>query len=187
MRRESGPGESRSLLPRRRLLLVGGVSTVGTVLAGCSGLDGSTTQEQPLGTLDRETIYVDDGVPLSVPDSVSTVTEPTDAGLVVLSGDTDRSPTQTAEWISDGSSVALLGDGCGETWNSWVTTGAFATNFDAMDAEWGQPGADLVVGTAIGLNLVTYGRTWEESPSDREVLRELESIAVDIEERTGGG
>jgi len=82
---------------------------------------------------------------------------------------------------------SLLGDGCGETWNSWVMTSAFATNFDVMGAEMGQPGADIVVGAAVGLNLVTYDRSWEASPSDRELLRELDTIATDIAERTGEG
>ncbi len=174
-----------SLPVHRRALLAAAVSAAGTAVAGCVGLGGNDTQEEPFGTLDGETLYVDDGVGLSVPNAVSTTTEPSEAGLVVLPGDTDRSPTQSAEWIADGSSVALLGEGCGETWNSWVTTGAYATNFDVMGAEWGQPGADLVVGGALGLNLVTYGRSWEESASDREILRELDGIAADLEERRG--
>jgi hypothetical protein len=183
MRREA----EDDLFPlRRRALLATTGSTVGTAIAGCSGFGGSDTPEEPFGTLDRETLYVDERVALSVPDAVSTTTDPADAGLVVLPGDTDHSPTQSAEWIAGGSSVALLGEGCGETWNSWVMTGAYATNFDVMGAEWGQPGADLVVGAAVGLNLVTYGESWEATPSDREVLRELDSIATDIEERTGG-
>ena len=184
MRRERGSSDRRSPSLRRRTLLAKG-SVLAAALAGCSGLGRSDTPEKPFGTLDRETVYVGGEVDLSVPDTVSTTTEPTEAGLVVLPGDTDRSPTRSAEWIADGSSVALLGAGCGETWNSWVTTGAFATNFDAMDAEWGQPGADLVVGSTVGLNLVTYGQTWEESPTDRELLRELDGIAADIAERRG--
>ena len=55
-----------------------------------------------------------------------------------------------------------------------------------MGAEWGEPGADLVVGGTVGLNLVTYGRTWEGTPSDSEIFRKLDSIASDIEDRTGG-
>lgn len=183
MRREFDGSERSGTLGRRTVLATG--ASVAAALAGCGGLGGSNTPEGPFGTLDREGVYVDDGVALTVPSEVSTADEPSGAGVVVVPGDTDRSPTQSVEWIADGLSIALLGDGCGETWNSWVTTNAFATTFDVMDAEWGRPGADLVVGTAIGLNLVTYGRTWEESPSDRELLRELDGIAADIRERTG--
>jgi hypothetical protein len=186
MRREVGDDRIRTFPLVRRALLASAVSTVGTTIAGCSALGGSNTPEEPFGTLDREAVFVDDAVDLSVPESVSTADDPAAAGLVVFPGDTDRSPTLSAEWLAAGSSVALLGDGCSETWNSWVTTGAFATNFDVMGAEWGQPGADLVVGAAVGLNLVTYGRTWEEPPSDREVLHELDGIAADVADRTGG-
>lgn len=184
MRRDHGSRDRRTDALRRRTLLATG-SVLTAALAGCGGLGGSDTPDQPFATLDRRRVYVDDGVDLSVPESVSTGSEPADAGVVVIPGDTERSPILTAEWIADGSSVALLGDGCGSTWNSWVMTSAYATNFDVMGAEWGNPGADLVVGAAIGLNLVTYGRTWEDTPSDRDVLRALEEIAADIERRTG--
>jgi len=185
MRREIGDGEDWSVSLSRRALLAAGVSTVGSALAGCSSLGRTPTPEQPFATLDRQTVALD-GVDLSVPNSVSTASEPADAGVVVVPGDTDRSPNRTAEWIADGRVVALLGDDCGATWNSWVMTSAFATKFDVMGAEWGEPGADLVVGGTVGLNLVTYGRTWEGTPSDSEIFRKLDSIASDIEDRTGG-
>ncbi|NHX36457.1 MULTISPECIES: hypothetical protein [Halolamina] len=184
MRLEIGDSEDWSISGRRRALLAAGVSVAGT-LAGCSGLGESPT-EQPFAALDRQRVYLDDGVDLSAPDAVPTGSEPSDAGVVVVPGDTERSPNRAAEWIADRRTVALLGDGCGDTWNSWVMTSAFATDFDVMGAEWGQPDADLVVGTAIGLNLVTYGRTWEGMPSDTEIMQELDSIASDIEGRRGG-
>lgn len=177
MRRTHGARELR----RRTLLATG--TALAAALAGCGGGGGT---EQPLETLNRTTVYVDDGVSLSVPGEVTTASSTDDAGLLVLPSDTDISPTRPAEWLENDRSVALLGDGARSTWSAWVMSSPFTTRFDAMNAERGEPNADLLVATALGVNLVTYSRTWEEAPPDQEVLRELGEIIADIQRRTGG-
>lgn len=167
---------------RRRTLLAAGTALAAS-LAGCGG-GGST--ERPFETLDSATVYIDDDMSLSVPDEVTTESSPGEAGLLVLPGDTDISPTRSAEWLNNDCSIALLGDDARSTWSGWVMSSPFTTRFDVMNAERGEPNADLLVATALGVNLVTYSRTWDEEPSDREILRELGKIVADIERRTGG-
>lgn len=171
-------------MTRRRTLLAGGAA-LAVGLAGCTArtTDG-TPAELAFERLDLTAVYVHADVDLAVPDDVPTVSAKTNADLLVLPGDSNADAEQVVEWLADERVLALLGDTAEGTWLAWARSEAFDEHFERRGSSDAEPDPDLLVAAAVGLDVPTYRHTWSDSPSDRDVLRALDEILVDLEPRT---
>jgi hypothetical protein len=173
-------------LPRRGFL-AGAAATLAAAVAGCSSLPGTgddTTEELRFDELHQTPTYVADGVDLSLPEEVPTVTGENNADLLLLPGDTDVAAQQAADWLAGAREIALLGEAAEPTWLAWEASEAFEDAFDNRGAADSDPDPDLLVGTTFDNRTSTYRRTWADGPRDRDIVRALDEIAVDIAERT---
>ena len=168
---------------RRDVLRASGVVAVGA-LAGCSALGDDTPEEPSYRQLPTTAVYVADGVDLSVPPEIETVSDPVNADLVVVPADTSVTAEQAVQWLADGRAVALLGDAAEETWHAWTGSADYRDTFDTEGYADSDPDPELLVAGAIGLDVTTYRYSWGEGPSDEDVLGALDESLVDIETRT---
>lgn len=173
---------------RRSILQAIGIALLGS-LAGCSALlsDSSRSEEPTYKRLDATAVYVADSVELSMPPEVETVDATHNADLLVLPGDTTTDAEQAVEWLAADRVVALLGDEAEATWFSWAGSDAFRDAFENEGYGGAQPDPPLVVGAKIGLYVETYRHSWDDDPSDREVLKALDKSLVAIEKETPPG
>ena len=170
----------------RRRVLAGTAATITTAVAGCSSLPGAddTTEALTFDELHQTPTYVADGVDLSLPDEVPTVSEPADADLLLLPGDTDVDAQQAADWLAGDREIGLLGDEAEPTWLDWEASDAFEDAFENEGAADSDPDPDLLVGVTFDQRTSTYRRTWADGPRERDLQRALDEIMVDIAERT---
>lgn len=171
----------------RRGFLAGTAATLATGVAGCSSLPGTgddTPEELSFDELHQTPTYIADGVDLSLPEEVPTVTTENDAELLLLPGDTDVAAQQAADWLAGDREIALLGDAAEPTWLAWEASEAFDDAFDNRGAADSDPDPDLLVGTVSDNRTSTYRRTWADGPRDRDVVRALDEIMLSIAERT---
>ena len=173
---------------RRQALGAGGIALLGS-LAGCSSLlpDSSTPETPSYDQLDVTSVYVADGVDLSLPSDLSTVSQPYNAPLLILPDETDADAEQAVEWLADDRVLALVGDRSESTWLSWVRSDAFGDHYRNEGLSEAQPAPSLVVGTALDLYVTTYRYSWDGSPSTRAVLGALDESLVKIENETPSG
>lgn len=173
-----------SCLTRRQALAGVGVAVLGAV-AGCGkAAPDDASADQSYTTLHQTPTYVADGVGLSVPDEIPTVTATNNADLLVLPDDTDVEAEQAVDWLAADRAIALLGDAAERTWLAWARSDAYAETFDDRGFGDGEPDPQLVVGAAVGLHVSTYRHTWGNGPSDRDVLQALDEDLADIEAET---
>lgn len=170
---------------RRSALHAAGLALLGS-LTGCSTLptEPSGTDDLDFERLDSVAVHVADDVDLSMPDEVETVNARHNADLLILADGTDVEVDQVIEWLDDENAIALLGDGAEATWLSWARSDAFEDAYANEGVSDAEPDPYLVVGARIGLHVTTYRRSWADGPRDRDVLRSLDEILVDIEEET---
>lgn len=173
----------RAALTRRRALASVGVALLGAV-AGCSDFTEPSTEEQSYPTLRQTPVYVADGVELSIPENVPTVSATTNADLLLLPGDTDVAAEQAVDWLAADRTIALLGNAAERTWIDWAGSDAYADAFEDRGLADGDPDPQLLVGAAVGLHVPTYRHTWGNEPDDRDILEALDEDLADIEERT---
>lgn len=174
----------RSPVTRRRALLAGGAA-LAVGLAGCTVLtDDRTPADQSFERLHLTAVYVHEDVDLAVPDDVPTVRAMTNADLLVLPGDSDADAEQVVEWLADERVLALLGDAAEGTWLAWARSEAFDEHFERRGSSDAEPDPDLLVAAAVGLDVPTYRHSWSDGPRDRDVLRALDEILIDLEQRT---
>jgi hypothetical protein len=173
---------------RRTALRTGCLALLGS-LAGCSALPTGTSGAEDLTfeRLDVTAVYVAEGVELSVPAEVQTVSAAHNADLLVLPGDTGADADQVVEWFADDRTVALLGDRSEATWLSWARSDAFEDAFANEGFADSEPDPSLIVGARIGQYVRTYRHSWADGPRDRDVLRALDESLVDVEEETPPG
>lgn len=184
--RTAVPSErKRNWSPRRRQVVAGAATTLLGVVAGCGNLPGDGTPTgQEYDQLQRTAVYRDDSVDLSLPDDVPTVTAPTNADLIVLPGAPEADTEQAVEWLTDERVLALIGADSESTWLAWVQSDTFSDTFDTEGYGDAEPDPDLLVGATVGLDLARYNRTWQDAPRDRDILRALDEILVDLGGRT---
>lgn len=173
---------------RRSALHTSSIALFG-LFAGCSALSTESTDSEGLSLerLDTTAVYVDDEVALSMPAEIETVTEPHNADLLVLSGDTNIDGEQAVEWFTDDRIIALLGDSSEATWLSWARSDAFRDAFKNGGSGDSEPDPSLVVGARVGLYVTTHRRSWSGTPRDRDILRALDEVLVAIEKETPPG
>jgi len=175
-------------LSRRRLLAAAG-ATLTAGVAGCSNLPtmgDSTPEELQFEKLHQTPTYIADGVDLSMPDEVPTVSGRNNADLLLLPGDTDVDAEQAADWLAADRAIALLGESAEPTWIDWEESNAFQDTFENEGIGDGEPDPQLLVGVAFENRTSTYNRTWSDGPRDRDVLQALDETLVSIEQRTPG-
>ena len=80
--------------------------------------------------------------------------------------------------------IALLGKDAEPTWLDWEASDAFHEAFENRGAADSSPDPDLLVGVTFENRTSTYGRTWADGPRERDLVRALDEIVVDIEART---
>lgn len=173
-------------LPRRRLLAATG-TTLTAAVAGCSnlpGTGGSTPEELTFEELHQTPTYVADGVGLSLPDDVPTVSGRNNADLLLFTGSPDVDAEQAVDWLAGERVIALLGDGAESTWIEWAQSDVFTDTFENEGYADSEPDPDLLIGAAVGQVVTRYNRTWGDGPRDRDVLRALDETLVDIEQQT---
>lgn len=177
--------------PDRRGVLAGTAATLAAGLAGCAVLrdDDGLDAEDPPGTptfkrLEDTTLYVAEGVDLTVTARVETTAEPTDAELLVLPDDTDVRAQRAAEWLTADRVLALYGLEAEPTWLDWAQSDAFDGAFDNRGHGDAEPDPQLLVGAAVGDHVTTFRRTWGDGPRDRDVLVALDGVLVDLAEMT---
>ncbi|REA03911.1 hypothetical protein DEQ92_12325 [Haloferax sp. Atlit-6N] len=129
-------------------------------------------------------VYVADGLDLSMPPDIETVSEPYNADLLVLPDDTNTNATQAVEWLTDDRVLALLGENAETTWLSWVRSDAFNDVFNTQGYSESDPDPSLVVAAKVGLTTTTSRYSWGSEPSTRDVLDALDDSLVAIEKRT---
>lgn len=152
-------------------------------LGGCAALRGDDAPDDlEFERLQRTPVYRDDGVDLSLPEEVPTVSATNNADLILLSGEPDVDAERAVEWLADNRVLALLGDAAESTWLAWVESDAYTDTFNTEGAADSEPDPDLLVAAAFELDVTRYGHTWSDGPRDRDVLRALDEILVDIEE-----
>ncbi|NHX37264.1 MULTISPECIES: hypothetical protein [Halolamina] len=177
---------SPNSLPRRRLLAATAAGLT-TAVAGCSslpGTDDSTPEDLQFDELHQTPTYVADGVDLSLPDEVPTVSGRNNADLLLLPGDTGVDAEQAAEWLAADRAIGLLGDDAEPTWLDWETSDAFKQTFENEGVADSDPDPDLLVGVTFENRTSTYGRTWADGPRERDLIRALDEIVADIEAHT---
>ncbi|GAB7012204.1 hypothetical protein [Halolamina salina] len=172
-------------LPRRRALAAIS-ATVTAAVAGCSNLPGTddTTEELTFDELHQTPTYVADGVDLTLHEEVPTVSATNNADLLLLPGDTDVAAEQAADWLAADRAIALLGDDAEPTWLDWEASDAFDDTFENRGAADSDPDPDLLVGVTFENRTATYNRTWADGPRDRDLIRALDEILVEIAART---
>ncbi len=171
--------------PTRRGVLAGAGAALGSAMAGCAALPGGgSTDDRAYERLHLTAVYVDDGVDLSVPDELQTVRATTNADLLVLPADTGTDAGQAVEWLADDRVVALLGDGAEATWLDWARSDAYGDAFGEGGTADAEPDPYLLVAGAVGLDVSTYRHSWSDGPRDRDVLRALDEVLVDLESKT---
>ncbi|RDZ48203.1 hypothetical protein C5B86_03885 [Haloferax sp. Atlit-19N] len=173
---------------RRNALRACGIAALSS-LAGCSALppDDSNAEQPSYERLDVTPVYVADGVDLSMPAAIETVSAPHNADLLVLPDETDTDATQAVEWLTDDRVLALLGETAETTWLSWARSDAFRDVFDTQGYSESEPSPTLVVGAKVGVNTTTSRYSWGDEPSHRDVLRAPDESLVAIEQRTPTG
>ncbi|RDZ63860.1 hypothetical protein C5B90_12135 [Haloferax sp. Atlit-12N] len=173
---------------RRNALRACGIAALSS-LAGCSALppDDSNAEQPSYERLDVTPVYIADGVDLSTPADIETVSAPHNADLLVLPDETDTDATQAVEWLIDDRVLALLGEKAETTWLSWVRSDAFNDVFDTQGYSESEPAPSLVVGAKVGLRTTTSRYSWGDKPANRDVLRALDESLVAIENRTPTG
>lgn len=185
--RREAPNGRYTRRSRRDFLAGASAALVGAV-AGCSALvsDGPNgpRDDREYGRLQVTAVYVADGVDLSMPDEVETVTGPSNADLLVLPGGTDARAEQVVDWLADDRTLALLGDGAESTWLSWARSDTYRDTFDGGGYGDSDPDPQLLVAAAVGLDVTTYRHTWGDGPRDRDVLDALDEVLVDVATRT---
>lgn len=170
-------------LTRRQALAGTGAAVVGAV-AGCSGLGDDQPAELEYTILYQTPAYVADGVDLSVPEEIPTVSATNNAALLVLPGDTDATPAQAVDWLAADRTIALVGTTAESTWIDWVGSNAYADTFEDKGVADSEPDPHLLVGAAVGLRVPTFRHSWGNPPSDRDILEALDETLADIETRT---
>lgn len=169
--------------PTRRELIAGaGISTV-AALGGCAALPGDdSTTDLEFERLQRTPVYRADGVELSLPEEVPTVSATNNADLLLLPDEPNVDAEQAVEWLADERVLALLGDAAEGTWLAWVQSDAYTDTFDTEGAADSEPDPDLLAAAAVDLDVTRYGHTWADGPRDRDLLRALDEVLVDVEE-----
>lgn len=165
-----------------------GAALVGTV-SGCSTVPGPESNDEPADDgsyerLERTAVYVDDGVDLSIPEGVQTVSATNNADLIVVPGDTAVDAEQAVDWLADERVLALLGDDAEKTWLRWARSDVYADAFRGAGVADGEPDPDLLIGAANDVTVTTHRYTWAEGPDDRDVLQGLDEALAEIEART---
>lgn len=173
---------------RRSALRAGGIALLAPI-AGCSALstESSDVDDLTFERLDTTAVYAAEGVELSMPEEIGTVTATHNADLVLLSSDTSVGAEQAVEWFADDRVIALLGDSSEATWLSWARSDAFREAFRNEGYADSEPDPSLVVGAKVGLYVTTHRRSWSGSPRDRDILRALDDVLVAIETETPPG
>lgn len=168
-------------LSRRETLYISGVALLSS-LSGCpdSLSDTSTPEEQTFDRLDTTTVYVADSVELSLPPAIQTVTEPSNADLLILPDDTAVDAQRAVEWLLADRIIALLGDDSQPKWLSWVQSDAFRDTFENGGYAKSKPTPYLVVGAKIGQYYKPYSASFGGEPNDQSILRALDDDLVDI-------
>jgi hypothetical protein len=170
---------------------MGAAGTLAGALAGCAALSDGLDEEEPPGDdgpdeyrrLDTVGVHVAEGVDLSVPDEVETVSAPTDADVVVLPDETGVAADQAADWLADDRVLALLGADAEATWLGWARSDPFRDALDGGFAD-AEPDPQLLVGGAVGAHVRTYRHTWADGPDDDDVLEALDENLADLARRT---
>ncbi|KPN32245.1 hypothetical protein SY89_03011 [Halolamina pelagica] len=175
----------QNALHRRQFVAATGAA-ITTAVAGCSALPGTgdTTEELTFDELHQTPTYVADDVDLTLHEEVPTVSATNNADLLLLPGDTDVDAQQAANWLAADRKIALLGDDAEPTWLDWEASEAFQGTFDNEGVADSNPDPDMLVGVTFDNRTSTYGRTWADGPRERDLLRALDEIMVDIAERT---
>lgn len=171
----------------RRRLLAATAATLTAAVAGCSSLPGmaeDTPADLTFDKLHETPTYVAEDADLSMPEEVPLVEAATDADLLLLPGDTGVDPQQAADWLADDRAIALLGDAAEPTWIDWERSDAFDETFENDGYGDASPDPDLLVGAAVEMRTTTYNRTWSDGPRERDLLRALDEILVDMAEHT---
>lgn len=173
----------RDVLTRRQALASAGVAFLGAV-AGCSGVTERSPEEQSYPMLRQTPVYVADGVELSIPENVPTVSATNNADLVLLPGATDVKAQQAVDWLAADRAIALLGEAAEPTWIDWVRSDAYSETFEDRGVADGDPDPQLLVGAAVGLRVPTSRHTWANDPDDHDILAALDEDLADFEART---
>lgn len=171
--------------PTRRQALAGGGAVLVGAVAGCVSFRGDEPPDnQAYERLHLTPVYVEDGVGLSVPEAVPTVDATNNADVIVLPGDTAVGPGQAVDWLAAERVLALVGAGSEGTWFAWARSDVYAETFDGEGLGDSEPDPYLLVAAAVGIDTTTYRHSWSDTPRDRDVLRALDGVLVDLESRT---
>lgn len=173
----------------RRGVLAGAAAALAAGLAGCGAPRDGIDEEDHPGTptfkrLEDTTLYVAEGVDLTVPARIETTGDPSEAELLVLSDDTAVDAQQAAEWLTADRVLALYGAEAEQTWLDWSESDAFDQAFDNRGRGDAEPDPQLLVGAAVGDHVTTFRRTWGDGARDRDVLVALDGVLVDLAEMT---
>lgn len=176
----SGPGG----LPRRRVV-AGASAALASLVAGCVSLpDEEPPADRSFDRLHLTAVYLDDGVDLSLPEEVPTVTATNNADLIVLPGETTVGARQAVDWLAADRVLALVGGSSEATWLDWARSDAYRDTFGGEGGADAEPDPYLLVGAAIGTRTTTYRHSWSDTPRDPDLLRALDEVLVDLEART---
>lgn len=173
-------------MPLHRRRLLAGAATLTAAVAGCSGVPATddTPEALQFEELHQTPTCAAEAVDLALPDEVPTESDPDDAELLLVPGDTNVDAQQTADWLAADRAIALLGDDAEPTWIDWKRSDAFAEAFENEAVADNDPDPQLLVGVAVESRTATYNRTWADGPRERDLLRALDEILVDVVERT---
>ncbi len=173
-------------LSRRQILRLGGGASISS-LAGCSIpllSDSTKGNGQSFERLHLTAVYVAEGVDLSIPEEVQTVSQPYNAELLILPDETTVAPEHVVEWFAADRIIALLGANAEATWLDWAQTDAVTQHFKNDGVGDAEPDPSLVVAANIDLYLKTYRHSWGSEPRDRDVLQALDEKLVAIANET---
>jgi len=161
---------------RRRILGCVGAALTAAV-AGCETLsdDESTTPTEPeYDHLKANSVYVADGVDVTVPERIPTVDDTTEADLLLIPADTTVDVAEAIQWLATGRVVALLGDGAQETWLDWIQSEAYEDAFGRRGYAESDPAPDLLVLVPGETGVTGHNYTWASGYDDRDVLEGVE-------------
>jgi len=168
------------------MLRLGGLAGVGS-LAGCSVpmmSDSTGEDELSFERLHGTAVYVAEGVDLSFPEELQTVSQPYNADLLIHPDDTTADPEQVVKWFADDRIIALIGGNAESKWLDWARSDAFTDHFKNDGYSDSEPDPSLLVAANFGLSVKTYRYSWGDEPRDRDVLRALDEALVAIANET---
>lgn len=171
--------------PSRRQILQANAAVSLGAIAGYSALrSAESTAGQNFTRLQRTALYFGDDVGLTIPDEIQTIRATNNADLIILTDTTDVSAEQVVEWLAAERTLALLGGSIERIWLVWARSDPSDDTYVGDATSDSEPDPYLLVGTAGGPNVTTYRRSWGDSPRDRDILRALDEVLVEIENRT---